>query len=73
MVGVGTCERNGRRALLIDDGEPVQVADMNSTGPLAWVAPPSSLSVAQSRRSALGTVARKWGTTWRAAENGQAR
>ena len=72
VVGAGTWERNGRRAVLIDDADPVQVADMNRVGPLACVAPPSSLSVAQSRRSAVGTVASQWGTTRPAAENGHA-
>ena len=46
---------------------------MNNAGPLGWVCPPSSFSVAQSLRSAFGTVWRNPATTWAAAENGQAR
>src|SRR5207342_3785680 len=69
----GTCERNGRRAVLIAEAGPVQVADRNNVGPLGWLWPPSAFSVAQSRRSARGTVRRNWGTTCEAAENGQAR
>ena len=45
---------------------------MNNAGPLGCVCPPRSLRVAHSRGSAFGTVCRKFGTTWSAAENGHA-
>ena len=73
VVGCGTWDRKGRSAALIREAGPVQVADMNNAGPLGWVCPPSSFSVAQSLRSAFGTVWRNPATTWAAAENGQAR
>ena len=72
VVGVGTWDSSGFSALSIDDAGPVQVADMNSAGPLGCVAPPRSFSVAQSRRSALGTLSRNRGTTSAAAEKGHA-
>jgi hypothetical protein len=34
VVGGGTLERNGRKAVSIPDAGPVQVADMNNAGPL---------------------------------------
>ena len=37
VVGCGTWDRKGRSAALIREGGPVQVADMNSAGPLGWV------------------------------------
>ena len=72
VVGAGTRERNGRSAALIPDAGPVHVADMISVGPPGCVWPPSSLSVAHSRRSLRGSSCRKWGTTWAYAENGHA-